>query len=136
MTELIRNARMPRFNLPFHSGMGRILVTQALVTGVGAVLFSFMGFAAFYSAVLGGVACIIPNAYSVWRVFGIHRRIHRYDPNVFGIMLRAEMVKFALTGAVFAAMFWLIQPIDPVAMFSVFTAALLIGWIEAGLKLQ
>lgn len=127
---------MPRLNLPFHSGMGRVLITQTLVTGVGAVLFSFMGFAAFYSAVLGGVACIIPNAYSLWRVFGVHRRIHPHDPNVFGIMLRAEMVKFALTGAVFAAMFWLIQPIDPVAMFSVFTAAMLIGWIEAGLKLH
>ena len=136
MTELIRNARGPRLHLPFHSGTGRILVTQTLVTGVGAILFSFMGFVAFYSAVLGGIACIIPNAYFVWRVFGVHRRIHRHDPNVFGIMLRAELVKFALTGAVFAALFLLIHPIDPVAMFLVFTAALLIGWIEAGLKLQ
>ncbi len=136
MAELIGNSRTPRFSLPFHSGMGRILITQAVVAIVGAALFSISGFVAFYSALLGGIACIVPNAYSIWRVFGINRRIHKLDPNMFGIMLRTELVKIAITCAVFAALFWLINPIDPIAMFSVFTAALLIGWVEAGLKLQ
>jgi hypothetical protein len=50
-------------------------------------------------------------------------------------MLRAEFVKFAITGIIFAAFFWLINPIDPIAMFSVFTVAMFAGWIEAGLRI-
>jgi len=46
------------------------------------------------------------------------------------------MVKFVITGIVFAAIFWLVSPIQPIALFAVFTAAMFAGWIEAGLRIQ
>ena len=135
LAELIQNSGMTRFNLPFQAGTGRILVTQTIVTLVGTIIFAFVGIVALYSALLGGIACLLPSAYSIWRVFGKNRAVHQLDPRIFGIMLRAEFVKFAITGIVFAVFFWLINPIDPIAMFSVFTVAMFAGWIEAGLRI-
>ncbi len=120
----------------FQAGTGRILITQSVITLIGIAVSAFFGFAAAYSALLGGFACIVPNAYALWRVFGADKSINPYDSRIFGIMLRAEMVKFAFTGAVFAAIFWLIRPIEPIALFSVFTVAMFAGWIEAGLKIR
>ncbi len=125
---------MTQLNLPFQEGTGRILVTQAVVTAVGVAVCAFFGIVAVYSALLGGLACILPNAYALWRVFGKNRGAHPADPRNFGIMLRAEMIKFALTAGIFALIFWLIHPINPIVTFVVFTVATFAGWIEAGLR--
>ena len=128
---------MPRLNFPFQAGTGRILLTQAVVTLFGTVAFALLsGGVAAYSALLGGVACIVPNAYSIWRVFGKNNTLGQFDPRVFGIMMRAEFAKFAITAIVFAVLFWLISPIDPIAVFSVFAIATFAGWIEAGLRID
>lgn len=126
---------MTQLNLPFQAGTGRILVTQAVVTLIGTIGFGFSSFVAAYSALLGGIACIIPSAYSIWRVFG-NSKLSENDPRTFGIMLRAELVKFAITAMVFAAIFLSVSAIDPIAMFAVFTAAMFIGWIDAGLRIR
>ena len=136
MAELTQNLSMTRFKLPFQAGTGRILVTQTIVTLFGTLIFAFAGIVALYSALLGGIACLLPSAYSIWRVFGNNRTVNQLDPRIFGIMLRVEFVKFAITGIVFATVFWLISPIDPIAMFSVFTVAMFAGWIEAGLRIR
>ena len=135
MAEYIQNNQMTRLNSPFQAGTGRILVTQIVVTLIGTVAFGFSSFVSAYSALLGGIACIIPSSYSIWRVFGQHRP-GAHDTRTFGIMLRAEFVKFAITVIVFAAIFLSVSNIDPIAMFSVFAAALFIGWIEAGLRIR
>ena len=135
MAEYIQNSHMTRFNLPFQSGTGRILVTQAVVTLIGTVGFSFSSFVAAYSALLGGIACIIPSTYAIWRVFGKHQ-LSANDPRTFGIMLRAELVKIAITAMVFTAIFLSVSNIDPIAMFAVFAAAMFIGWIDAGLRIR
>ena len=128
--------RFMHLNLPFQAGTGRILVTQLAITLLGTVISAFFGFVAAYSAFLGGIACIVPNSYALWRVFGSKQGINPYDSRIFGIMLRTEMVKIAFTGIVFAGIFWLVSPIHPVALFSVFTVAMFAGWIEAGLKIR
>ncbi len=112
------------------------MVTQLIVTIIGTVISAFFGIVAAYSAFLGGIACLVPNTYSLWRVFGRNRGVSPYDVRIFGIMLRAELVKFAFTGVVFAAIFWLVSPIAPVALFSVFAVAMFAGWIEAGLRIR
>lgn len=136
LAEFIPNLGLARLNLPFEANTGRILVTQTVVTAVGAIVCTVFGLVAFYSALLGGLACIIPNAYAIWRVFGKNRAVHPNDPRIFGIMLRAEMIKFATTACVFAAIFWLVSSINPIAMFSVFTVVTFAGWIEAGLRIR
>ncbi len=97
---------------------------------------AFFGAIAFYSALLGGIACIVPNTYAIWRVFGNNRAVHPADPRVFGIMLRTEMIKIVVTGCVFAAIFYLISPINPIAMFATFSVVIFAGWIEAGLRIH
>ncbi len=136
MAEIIHNFNSPRLNLPFQAGTGRILVTQVAVTAIGTIICAFFGMTSLVSALLGGLACILPNAYAIWRVFGNKRGIHPSDPSNFGIMLRAELIKFALTAGMFAAIFWLISPINPIAMFAVFTIVMFAGWIEAGLRIR
>ena len=79
---------------------------------------------------------MVPNAYAIWRVFGNTRALHPADPRVFGIMLRTEMVKIAITGGVFAAIFYFISPINPIAMFAAFSLVTFAGWIEAGLRIR
>ncbi len=134
MAEYVDKIHMTR--LPFESGTGRILVTQVVVTLIGTLAFAFAGIVSAYSALLGGIACLIPSAYSIWRIFGKDRRLSPYDSRTFGIMLRTELVKITITAIVFVAIFWLVDTVDPVAMFSVFAAALFIGWIEAGLRIR
>jgi len=105
-------------------------------TLICVLVSAFFGVVALYSALLGGLACIIPNTYALWRVFGNARALHPNDPRVFGVMLRTEMVKIAITGCVFAAIFYLISPIHPLAMFATFAAVTFAGWIEAGLRIR
>lgn len=136
LSESVQNFALTRLNLPFQSGTGRIVVTQVVATAIGTFLCAFFGLVAFYSALLGGLACILPNTYAIWRVFGRNRGVHPSDPRVFGIMLRVEIVKIAITGFVFAGIFWLISPINPIAMFAVFTVVTFAGWIEAGLRIR
>ncbi len=136
MAEIASISNLTRLNMPFQAGTGRILITQAVVTAVGAAACAFFGIVALYSALLGGLACILPNTYAIWRVFGKNRAVHPEDPRIFGIMLRAEMIKFATTACVFAAIFWLVSPINPIAMFTVFTVVTFAGWVEAGLRIR
>lgn len=86
-----------------------------------------------HSAILGGVACIVPNAYAIWRAFASSRSS---DSGVVGLMLRAEVAKFVLTGLLFALIFATIPEVEPVTLLLVFTVAMFAGWIEAGLRLN
>ena len=126
---------VPR-RLTIPSGAARIPLTQTVITLIAAGAFAFVDFIAAYSAFLGGLACILPNTYAIWRVFGAGRGSHPSGFRTFGIMMRAEFSKFVLTGALFALIFWLVPDINPLAMFSVFVLAMLAGWIEAGLRIN
>ncbi len=137
MFELTRGARCASMRSSLPKGANRIPATQAIVAVIGTALFAVLFDAnAAYSAFLGGVACIAPSAYAVWRVFGSGRGATASGMRTFGLMIRAEFAKFVLTGAIFAAIFWLVPQINPFAMFTVFVVALFAGWIEAGLRLN
>ncbi len=117
-------------------GPVRILVTQGVVVAIGIVLCTLFGIVHAYSAALGGIACLLPNAYSIWRVFGVKRSRSKIQTGEFYRMLKAEFAKFVLTGFLFVLFFMSISPIEPVAMFTVFTVATFSGWIEAGLRMN
>lgn len=116
------------------NGPTRILITQSIVVVACTAFASVFGITHMYSAILGGVACIVPNAYAIWRAFDSGR--NSTDSGVVGLMLRAEVAKFVLTGLLFALIFAAIPEVEPVTLLVVFTVAMFAGWIEAGLRLN
>lgn len=100
----------------------KILAAQlgvAVIVGVGA--WGVAGAVAGYSAALGGLICVIPNAYLALRMMAARSAT---EPRK---MLRAtwfgEVGKLVLTAALFAIVFAAVRPLSP--------GALLIGFIAS-----
>ncbi len=101
----------------------RVLMWQ-LITGVGlaAVTWGVFGGVAGYSALLGSLACVIPNAFLGLRIVAPRR-----DP---GALKRAAWVgeagKLALTVLIFTLVFTQVRPLEPAALFAGFIATQLV----------
>ena len=102
--------------------MLRVLVAQI---GIGAVLAAvfwvLQGPVAGYSALLGSLTCVIPNAFLALRLV-----VPRRDPGA-GALIRAayigELGKLALTVLMFSIVFALVRPIEAAPLFAGFIAA-------------
>lgn len=102
-----------------------ILTAQlALSLVLSAVFWGVGGSVAGYSALLGGLACVIPNAFLALRLV-----VPRRDPGA-GALIRAayvgELGKLALTVLIFGIVFALVKPLAPAAVFAGFIAAQLV----------
>ncbi len=100
----------------------RVLLTQLGLSVVIAALFwGKTGYVAGYSALLGGLTCVLPNAFLALRLV-----VPRRDPGA-GALVRAayvgEMGKLALTVIMFTIVFTLVRPISASALFTAFIAA-------------
>lgn len=71
-----------------------------------------------YSALLGGLACAIPNAYFIWRAF--RYRGARFATRVADALFQAEAWKFMLTALFFAVIFQRVEPLNFIALFAAF----------------
>jgi ATP synthase protein I len=88
---------------------------------VAAVLWVWMGEVAAMSALLGGVAVVIPNGFLAARLLRPTR-----DESAMAIMRSAwigEIGKLLLTVLLFAAIFGAVRPLEPLAVFCGFIAA-------------
>ncbi|MDI9243803.1 ATP synthase subunit I [Marinobacter sp. CHS3-4] len=85
--------------------------------------WSFENRLAGYSAFIGGLIYVIPNAYFAHRMFRFEGA--RQARLVVGNMFRAESIKLALTAVFFAAVFILIEPIHVSALL--FTFAVMVA---------
>jgi ATP synthase protein I len=98
------------------------LLAQACVSFVvAAVFWAWMGATAGMSALLGGVAVVVPNGFLAARLLWPSR-----DESMTTIMRSAwigEIGKLLLTVLLFAAIFGAVRPLDPVAVFCGFIAA-------------
>lgn len=98
------------------------LLVQVCVSFVAAVLFwVWMGETAGKSALLGGVAVVIPNGFLAARLLRSGR-----DDSAMAIMRSAwigEIGKLLLTVLLFAAIFGAVRPLEPLAFFCGFIAA-------------
>ena len=102
--------------------MLKVLVGQI---GIGvvlaAVLWGLYGHVAGYSALLGSLTCVIPNAFLALRLVAPRR-----DPGA-GALVRAayigELGKLGLTVLMFSIVFVLVRPLSPAALFAGFIAA-------------
>ena len=107
------------------SVMLKLLVVQA---GVGAVLalavWGAGGNVAGYSALLGSLVSIIPNAFLALRL-----ALPRRDPGAQGLVRAAyigELGKLALTVLFFSLVFTLVRPLSAPALFAGFIATQLV----------
>ena len=113
--------------------MLKVLVGQIGIGAVlGATLWGFYGHVAGYSALLGSLTCVIPNAFLALRLV-----VPRRDPGA-GALIRAayigELGKLALTVLMFSIVFAMVRPLSAAALFAGFIAAQLMT--IAGLLLR
>ena len=97
--------------------------------GVGAVLavglWSIFGDVVGYSALLGSLVCVIPNAFLALRL-----AVPRRDPGAQALVRAAhigEMGKLALTVLFFSLVFTLVKPLSAAALFAAFIATQLVA---------
>ena len=104
--------------------------------GVGAVLAAAFwlldGPVAGYSALLGALTCVIPNAFLALRLV-----VPRRDPGARALLQAAyigELGKLALTVLLFSIVFALVRPLAPIPLFTGFIATQLV--VIVGLVLR
>lgn len=102
--------------------VARLLLAQLGLTVLLAALFwGTGGVTSGYSALLGGLTCVIPNAFLAMRL-----SVPRRDPGP-GALVRAayigELGKLALTVLMFTVVFTLVRPLDAWPLFAGFVAA-------------
>ncbi len=107
------------------SVMLKLLVAQV---GVGAVLavvlWSIYGNVVGYSALLGSLVCVIPNAFLALRL-----AVPRRDPGAHALVRAAhigELGKLGLTVLFFSLVFTLVKPLSAAALFATFIATQLV----------
>ena len=99
--------------------MLRVLVGQfGIGVVLAAVLWSLYGPVAGYSALLGALTCVIPNAFLALRL-----AVPRQDPGARSLVRAAylgELGKLALTVLMFSIVFVLVRPLSAAALFAGF----------------
>jgi ATP synthase protein I len=105
--------------------VAKVLLAQLGMTAVLAMLFwGTDGRVTGYSALLGGLICVIPNAFMALRLAAPRR-----DPGASALVKAAyigELGKLALTALMFGAVFMLVRPLAAGALFAGFIAAQLV----------
>ena len=105
----------------------RVLMWQAVVGVVlAAVLWGVFGNVAGYSALLGSLVCVIPNAFLALRLIAPRR-----DPGAQALIRAAwigEIGKLALTVLFFTLVFTLVRPLSAAALFAGFIVTQLVAF--------
>ncbi len=99
---------------------GQLVVGAALA----AVLWGLAGGVAGYSALLGSLTCVIPNAFLAMRIV-----LARRDPGARALIRAAwtgELGKLALTVLMFGIVFVTVRPLAAGSLFAGFIAAQLV----------
>ncbi len=102
--------------------MRRIVVLQFVVTLIVAAIAGMLGsWPALWSALLGGLCCVVPNALFALRLFANAQKAGGANPMSFFI---GEFIKIALTVALLGATAWLYRDLNWLALIAAFIAAL------------
>ena len=105
----------------------RVLMWQVVVgVALAAVLWGVFGNVAGYSALLGSLVCVIPNAFLALRLIAPRR-----DPGAQALIRAAwigEIGKLALTVLFFTLVFTLVRPLSAAALFAGFIVTQLVAF--------
>lgn len=107
--------------LPF----ARWLIAEGVMLIVLSLLWSVESRLAGYSAFLGGLIYVIPNAYFAHRMFRFQGA--RNARLMVGDLFRAESIKLALTAVFFAAVFILMEPVHAPALLFTFAVMVVLS---------
>ena len=115
---------------PVYRAMG---VQAALLLPLCALL-SLYDQTAGFSALLGGLLCLVPHAY--FTVCAFRYTGARAAEQVVRDFYRGETGKYALTLAGFALVFALVRPLNVAALFGVYGGALLLQWLTSARAIE
>lgn len=102
--------------------MLRLVLLQLATTIIASIIAGLIGgMHALYSAMLGGLCCVVPNGLFALRLFSSARKSGAADPMSFFI---GEFVKIALTIALLGAVVWLYRDLNWLALIAAFIVAL------------
>ncbi len=93
-----------------------------LAIALAALLHSVV---AAYSALIGGILYLLPNAFFAWRVLGRQTNTPR---GVLADMYIGEIWKMVISIFCFAAVFILVQPVSPFPLFLTFILLQVLNW--------
>lgn len=94
--------------------------------GLTALAMLPFGVVVFYSAVLGALLVVLPQAYFAWRVFRF--RGAQFSQSVLKSFYVGEMVKLLMTSAGFAIVFAGVHPLNAGVFMGMFLAGQLLFW--------
>ena len=107
--------------------MLKVLIAQiGIGTVLTAVLWGLYGSVAGYSALLGSLTCVLPNAFLALRL-----AVPRRDPGAKALLRAAwvgEIGKLGLTVLMFSVVFLLVKPLSVAALFAGFIATQLMAF--------
>ena len=113
--------------------VARVLLLQLGSSVLLALLFWHLGGRiSGFSALLGGLICLIPNAYLALRL--MMPQSGRDADALLRAAYIGEAGKFALTVLLFGLAFTLVRPIDPVALFAAFIATTMVTFFGLLMK--
>jgi ATP synthase protein I len=129
----MRSRAREQSGAPRTSLAARVLLAQlGLSAALAAIFWGVGGFTSGYSALLGGLTCVIPNAFLALRLAAPRR-----DPGA-GALVRAayigELGKLALTVLMFVIVFTQVKPLAAGPLFLGFVATQLTTL--AGLRMR
>ena len=105
--------------------VAKVLLAQlGMTAALGMLFWAIDGQVSGYSAFLGGLTCLIPNAFLALRLVAPRR-----DPGAAALVRAAyigELGKLALTVLMFTTVFTLVRPLAAGALFAGFIAAQLV----------
>ncbi len=102
--------------------VAKVLLAQTTISvALGLLFWGTDGHVSGYSALLGGLICVIPNAFLALRLAAPRR-----EPGAHALVRAAyigELGKLALTVLMFSMAFTLVRPLSAGALFAGFIAA-------------
>ncbi len=107
----------------------RLLAAQIVVLLLGSAALLLIDTTAVYSALLGGLIAVGPNAYFARWAFRFSGA--RAASDVARSFYRGEAGKFLLTTLLFAGVFALVKPINAVVIFLAYIFMMALNWVLA-----
>jgi ATP synthase protein I len=102
--------------------MLRIVLLQFATTIIAAGIAGLVGgMPALFSALLGGLCCVVPNSLFALRLFANAQKAENANPMSFFI---GEFIKIALTIALLGAVAWLYHDLNWLALIAGFIVVL------------
>jgi len=105
----------------------RVALIQACILAILCAALALVGKTEAFSAFLGGLLCLIPQAY--FTVYAWQHTGSRSSQLVARGFYRGEVGKFVLTLVGFAIVFSRVETLEPLILFGVYGLMLVVQWV-------